>query len=86
MTSYETFLKHRRIAERAIGRVIVETVEAAGDYRHLLDANGRVLGTDVDAAGCVFLSGVSRARVKAAMATVRARGDAPTPSQPLVEA
>ena len=60
MTEYEKFLKHRRMAERALGRHLVVMFEANGDVPAVKQSE-----TDMDARALVKLSGVSRKRQSA---------------------
>lgn len=77
-TQYARFLKHRRIAQRAIGQHLVERVEAGATLTDLkatagpVYVNGVVKGTDMDVFGCVASCGMARKRIAAALAALRA--------------
>jgi hypothetical protein len=72
MTNYTAFLKTRAAASRAIGRCIVERIEAGQAIADLVSESGAVKGLDIVPAVAVEMSGVSRARRHAAHAVLRA--------------
>lgn len=73
MAAYDRFLRARRVAERAIGLHIVESLEAGHCVRHLIDGE-RVKGTDRDPVSAVYFSGASRGRKAVAIDRLRTLG------------
>ena len=83
-TQYAAFLKARASAGRAIGRHIVQEIEAGNvskvdpeNITGLVSQDYRVKGLDTDVTGVIWASGYSRARRRAAIAAVRAAGFLP---------
>ncbi len=72
MTAYATFLKARAVAGRAIGRHIVARLEAGAAIDDLISETGTIKGLDIVPAVAVEMSGVSRARRRAALAALHA--------------
>jgi len=58
----------RRAAERAAGRVLVETIEAGSPINGMVNDAGCVHGTDRDPRSLIYFSGVAKARRAAALA------------------
>ena len=75
-TSYEAFLAARLRAQRAMGRYLVERIEAGDTWSSLTDltgplgADGIAKGLDMHARALITLSGASRRRVSQALVAV----------------
>lgn len=72
LPAYRQFVRARTVAQRAIGRHLVEAVEQGHNIEHLIDAStGYVKGTDKKPLALINAASVAKSRREAAKSHLR---------------